>query len=89
MLFGYECGVGPKKLARATKWRGWKQPSDPRHNREATAAMLGADSIGESSARQPYAQSSGPFHSRAGLETAISLAQFYLARAGRAADKLK
>jgi hypothetical protein len=37
---------------------------------------------------QPYAQSSGPFHSRADLETAISLAQFYLARAGRV-DKLK
>jgi hypothetical protein len=36
-----------------------------------------------------YAQSSGPFHSRADLETAISLAQFYLARAGRVADKLK
>jgi hypothetical protein len=38
---------------------------------------------------RPYAQSSGPFHSCADLETAISLAQFYLARAGRVADKLK
>jgi hypothetical protein len=37
----------------------------------------------------PYAQSFGSFHSRAGLETAIRLAQFYLARAGRFADKLK
>jgi hypothetical protein len=38
---------------------------------------------------RPYAQSSGPFHNRADLETAISLAQFYLARAGRVADKPK
>jgi hypothetical protein len=38
---------------------------------------------------RPYTQSSGPFHNRADLETAISLAQFYLVRAGRVADKLK
>jgi hypothetical protein len=38
---------------------------------------------------RPYAQSSGLFHNRADLETAISLAQFYLSRAARVADKLK
>jgi hypothetical protein len=37
---------------------------------------------------RPYAQSSGAFHSRADLETAISLAQFYLSRAARTADRL-
>ena len=38
---------------------------------------------------QPYAMSSEPIKNRKTLETAIGLAQFYLARAGRVAEKLK
>jgi hypothetical protein len=38
---------------------------------------------------QPYAMSSRSIKNRKTLETAIGLAQFYLSRAARIADKLK